>query len=188
MQYASHQLLVLLDSHTCADSEEEISVDLARQMITRHADIWLQSCSEGHITGSGLILDPASRKVLLMHHRKLQLWLQMGGHGEDEFDPARTALREACEESGLTDLVFFPDRTQPTLIDVDAHIIPVRKEQAEHYHLDFRYLLATASPQAVQLAQAEAKEIRWFAFSEIETLALKPATLRLLRKAEKLIK
>ncbi len=187
MQQASHQLLMLLDTYVCGDDAECASVVRARQMITQHADIWLQSCREGHVTGSGLILDPGNKRVLLLHHRKLQLWLQMGGHGEDEFDPSRTALREAFEESGLTDLAFFPNPAQPTLIDVDAHIIPARNEQPEHYHLDFRYLFSTFSPKKIQLAQAEAKEMRWFAFSEIAALPLKPATLRLLRKAEKLL-
>ena len=40
-------------------------------------------------------------------HRKLQRWLQLGGHGTvDETDPSQTALREAIEESGLKDLQF----------------------------------------------------------------------------------
>ena len=188
MQQASHQLLTLLNTYVCEDAAEWNSVTRARQMITQHADIWLQSCREGHVTGSGLVLNPESKRVLLLHHRKLQLWLQMGGHGEDEFDPSRTALREAFEESGLTDLAFFPNPVQPMLIDVDTHIIPARNEQPEHYHLDFRYLFSTASPEKIQLARAEAKELRWFAFSEIAALPLKPATLRLLRKAEKLLK
>ncbi len=187
MLQASRQLLTLLDTYVCGDAAECDSVTLARQMITQHGDIWLQSCKEGHVTGSGLILDPEGKRVLLLHHRKLQRWLQTGGHGEDEFDPSRTALREAFEESGLPDLAFFPNPAQPTLIDVDAHIIPARNEQPEHYHLDFRYLLSTALPERIQLAQAEAKELQWFAFSEIAALPLNSSTLRLLRKAEKLL-
>jgi 8-oxo-dGTP pyrophosphatase MutT (NUDIX family) len=187
MEQASRQLLTLLDTYICEDDSEQDSVIRARQMIAQHADIWLQSCAAGHVTGSGLVLDPGRKKVLLLYHRKLQRWLQTGGHGEDEFDPARTALREAFEESGLPDLAFFPNPAQPTLIDVDAHVIPARNEQPEHYHLDFRYLLSTASPESIQLAQAEAKELRWFAFSEIVALPLNASTLRLLRKAEKLL-
>lgn len=187
MQQASHRLLKLLDAHTCVDDAECESVALAKQMIVQHTDIWLQSCKEGHVTGSGLILDLENKKVLLLHHRKLQLWLQMGGHGEDEFDSSQTALREAFEESGLDDLAFFPDRERPMLIDVDTHIIPARNEQVEHYHIDFRYLFSTSSPEKVQLVQAEAKAVQWFAFSEIAALRLKPATLRLIQKAEKLL-
>jgi len=188
MQQASQWLLELLDAHVCVDDAEEASVTLARHMIMQHTDIWLQSCEAGHITGSGLILDREDRKVLLLHHRKLQLWLQMGGHGEDEFDPAQTAFREAVEESGLTDLAFFPDRERPMLIDIDTHVIPARNEQSEHYHIDFRYLFSTSSPEKVRLLQTEAKDVRWFTFSELAMLCLRPATLRLIQKAEKLLK
>lgn len=187
MQYASHALLHLLDTHLWVDEAEKNSVAFSKDLVAKHPDIWLQSCEVGHVTGSGLILDISNRKVLLMYHRKLQYWLQMGGHGEDEFDPSQTALREATEKSGLTDLKFYPDTGFPTLIDVDAHIIPARTDKPEHYHLDFRYLFFTLSAEKIQCLETEAKDLRWYAFPEIAVLPLKPATLRLIKKAERLI-
>lgn len=187
MQQASDRLLELLDAHVCEDDAEVASVILAKQMIVQHPDIWLQSCKEGHITGSGLVLDRVNQRVLLMYHRKLQLWLQMGGHGEGELDPSQIALREAIEESALPNLTFFPSSKQPMFVDVDAHSIPARHDVAEHYHLDFRYLLLTASPEKIRLAHTEAHELRWYSFYEIPTLPLKPATLRLVKKAERLL-
>jgi len=188
MQLASHRLLEQLDAYVCTDDAEVASVTLAKQMIVRHKDIWMQSCKEGHITGSGLIFDRASERVLLMYHRKLQLWLQMGGHGEGELDPSYIALREAIEESALLDLTFFPSSEQPMLVDVDVHSIPARRGIPEHYHLDFRYLLLTSSPEKIRLPHAEAHDLRWYAFSEIPALPLKPATFRLVKKAERLLR
>ncbi len=188
MQQASHRLLKQLDVYVCEDDAEVASVTRAKQMIVQHEDIWLQSCKAGHITGSGLIFDRANERVLLMCHRKLQLWLQMGGHGEGELDPSQIALREAIEESALPDLTFFPASEQPTFIDVDAHTIPARPDVPEHYHLDFRYLLLTSSPEKIRLPHAEAHDLRWFSFSEIPALPLKPATLRLVKKAERLLR
>ena len=187
-QQASHRLLDLLDVHVCEDDAEVASVTRAKQMIARHEDIWSQSCKAGHITGSGLILDRANERVLLMYHRKLQLWLQMGGHGEGELDPSQIALREAIEESALPDLTFFPSAEQPMLVDVDAHSIPARRDVPEHYHLDFRYLLLTSLPDKIRLPDAEAHDLRWYSFSEIPALPLKPATLRLVKKAEQFLR
>ena len=187
MQQAFNTLLQRLDTYGWEDETERTSVILIKDMLARYPDIWLQSCEAGHITGSGLILDRVNDKVLLMYHRKLQYWLQMGGHGEDEFDPAQTALREANEESGLTDLKFYPDSASPMFIDVDAHIIPAHHDKPEHYHLDFRYLFFTRSPEKIQRLKTEAKDLQWYSFSEIPALQLKPATLRLIKKAEKLL-
>ena len=151
MQHASQMLLQRLDTYMPEDEAEHTSISLSKKMIVKHPNIWLQSCLEGHITGSALILDVASKNVLLMYHRKLQLWLQMGGHGEGELDPSQIALREAIEESALPDLTFFPSSEQPMVIDVDAHSIPARHDVPEHYHLDFRYLLLTSSPESIRL-------------------------------------
>ncbi len=187
MQRASEEILQHLNIYKSVDEAERTSVILIKKMIAKYPDIWLQSCLEGHITGSALIIDVASKNVLLMYHRKLQLWLQMGGHGEGELDPSQIALREAIEESALPDLTFFPVSKQPIFVDVDAHSIPARNDVPEHYHLDFRYLLLTSSPESIRLASAEAHDLRWFSFSEIPALPLKPATLRLIKKAERLI-
>ena len=188
MQQASQRLVEILDRYICEDDAEHASVVLTKQMIKQHLDIWLQSCQAGHITASGLILDRVNERVLLMYHRKLQLWLQMGGHGEGELDPSLIARREAIEESALPDLTFFPSNEQPMIIDVDAHSIPTRQNIPEHYHLDIRYLLLTSSPEKIRLPHAEAHELRWFSLAEIPALPLKPATLRLIKKAERLLK
>ncbi len=187
MQHASRQLLEQLARHMCEDDAEAASITLTKKMIVQHEDIWLRSCTYGHITGSGLILDKVNERVLLMYHRKLQLWLQMGGHGEGELDPSHIALREAIEESALPDLTFFPFSKQPMFVDVDAHTIPARHDVPEHYHLDFRYLLLTSSPEKIRLPHAEAHDLRWYSFAEIPALPLKPATLRLVKKAEHLL-
>lgn len=187
VQQASNALLQRLDTYVWEDEAEYASILLVKDMLAKYPDIWLQSCEAGHITGSGLILDRVNDKVLLMYHRKLQYWLQMGGHGEDEFDPAQTALREATEESGLIDLKFYSDSESPMLIDVDAHIIPARNDKPAHYHLDFRYLFFTQAPEKIQRLTTEAKDLQWYSFSEIPALQLKPATLRLIKKAEKLL-
>jgi len=52
--------------------------------------------------GRDFVLDASHEHVLLLHHARLDRWLQPGGHGEGETDPRAIALREIEEETGLS--------------------------------------------------------------------------------------
>ncbi|EFL39240.1 LOW QUALITY PROTEIN: NUDIX hydrolase, partial [Streptomyces griseoflavus Tu4000] len=75
--------------------------------LAAHPDGMWKACTEGHITASGLVIDPERGRVLLTLHRKLEMWLQMGGHCEPgDVSLAAAALREATEESGIAGLAL----------------------------------------------------------------------------------
>jgi 8-oxo-dGTP pyrophosphatase MutT (NUDIX family) len=132
----------------------------------------------GHVTGSGFIVDAAARRVLLHHHRRLDAWLQMGGHDEGESDPRATALREGAEESGLTDLVLL----SPEILDVDVHSIPAGKGEPPHLHHDVRYALATRAPDSIRRDDAESLDLRWFSFEEAAAAMGDPDATRALAR------
>lgn len=167
----------ILATHACADEKERRDVAFIRDFCARHPDALSRSCSAGHITGSALVMHAPTAKLLLTHHRKLNRWLQFGGHGEGETDPAAIALREAIEESGLPDLRLV----SPLPFDVDVHPIPARGAEPEHFHLDLRYLAYTERPDEIA-ASAESHEIRWFSFDECAALALSAEMRRMLLK------
>ena len=99
-----------------------------------------------HLTGSAVVVDLTSRRVLLRWHERQGAWLQVGGHGDPgELHPLSVALREAREETGLDDLAPFPGGAVRPLHIV---IVPVRGrgDEPAHEHADVRYLLATPSP------------------------------------------
>lgn len=99
----------------------------------REPQAFLRSNLAGHFTGSAWLVSGDGQRALLMHHRKLNRWLQPGGHADGDTDLARVALREAEEESGLSELVVEPD-----IFDLDRHRIPARGEEPEHWHYDAR--------------------------------------------------
>jgi len=146
-------------------------LDRVRRFVAVTADPFARANAAGHVTGSAFVIDVRWR-VLLVHHRKLGIWVQPGGHADGERLAHLVALREAREETGLADLAFHPGLRladgSPALLDVDVHPIPARPGEPAHEHFDLRFLLATARPDAIDVAAAEVLALAWF---ELEDLA-----------------
>ncbi|MEI6351055.1 MAG: NUDIX hydrolase [Verrucomicrobiota bacterium] len=142
-------------------------------------DCFYRHSFPGHFTGSALVLSFDGRRVLLHHHRKLDKWMQFGGHCDGEEDVLRVAQREAWEESGVEGLVV--KSTEP--FDIDIHEIPARSAIGEpvHFHYDIRYLFA-APENATFTASEESKELRWFTLEEMLALPLDAGLRRLAGK------
>jgi 8-oxo-dGTP pyrophosphatase MutT (NUDIX family) len=118
-----------------------------------------------HLTASALIVHPPTRRVLLRWHERQRAWLQVGGHGDPgESDPLAIALREAEEESGLTDLTPWPDASLRHVSIVKVAPSAAKGEPA-HEHADLRYFLATARPDAVRPENPRA-ELRWLTLED----------------------
>ena len=109
----------------------------------------------GHFTASCWLVDRAGQRVLLTHHRKLGLWLQLGGHADGERDLKRAALREAEEESGLTGL-----RVESDVHDLDRHWIPEHKGVPAHWHYDVRYVVHCGPSEAYTVSE-ESIDLAW---------------------------
>ncbi|WP_371645137.1 NUDIX hydrolase [Streptomyces mirabilis] len=131
--------------------------------LSEHPDGMWKACTAGHVTASALVIDPADGRVLLTLHRKLQMWLQMGGHCEPG-DPtlAAAALREATEESGIAGLILLPGGP----VTLDRHAIPAPC----NWHLDVQYA-ALAPAEAVAAISDESLDLRWFPYEEVADVA-----------------
>jgi len=181
-QSPNERIAVLLAAHTPTDPKEAVDMQIIARMLDETPNLMSREYPPGHVTGSALVLDAQTGRFLLHYHKKLDRWLQFGGHADaDESDPAQTALREAQEESGLPDLRWL--RIAP--LDIDVHLIPARGEQAAHLHLDFRYALLTSSPHALQVSADESASFAWLTLDELTTkgIVVDPSLARLIRKA-----
>jgi 8-oxo-dGTP pyrophosphatase MutT (NUDIX family) len=148
-----------LAAHACGDEKERKDRDAIVALLDRGERAFSRSELEpGHLTGSAFVLDAREERLLLIHHRKLDRWLQPGGHAEPgELDPLATALREAREETGIEGLLLHPRAPRP--FDLDVHLIPARQEPA-HLHHDVRYLLV-APEGARPVPSAESRAVEW---------------------------
>ena len=127
----------------------------------------------GHLTASSWLVDRSGRRVLLTHHRKLGLWLQLGGHADGDVDLPRVALGEAAEESGLQGLAL-----EGGLFDLDRHWIPGRDDVPGHWHYDARYVVRAGDVEAY-VVSAESIDLAW---RDIEAIAGDPAADASLRR------
>ncbi|HVP28241.1 MAG TPA: NUDIX hydrolase [Myxococcota bacterium] len=177
-------LLALLRSYAAAWPEEAARASRFEAFVRAHPDCLLRSCRPGHVTGSAWIVSPDGAHVLLTHHRKLDRWLQLGGHADGEADVVAAALREAREESGLADLVVRgPNDGSFAPLDLDVHEIPARGEEPRHLHYDVRFLVVAARDRALVVSD-ESHALRWVDRHELAALAPEESLLRMARKAE----
>ncbi|MFI5981797.1 NUDIX hydrolase [Streptomyces sp. NPDC051555] len=132
--------------------------------LAAHPDGMWKPCEAGHVTASALVIDPVRGRVLLTLHKKLGMWLQMGGHCEsDDRTVVDAALREAREESGIeTGLTLLPGGP----VRLDRHPIPAPC----NWHLDVQY--AALAPAGAEAAISdESLDLRWFAYDEVAAVA-----------------
>ena len=176
-----------LRRHAPADEEEARDRDRILEFVLRHERPFDRAILEGHLTGSAITVSADGTSVLLLHHRKLDRWLQPGGHG----DPGETTgeavpLREAFEESGIAGLALHPGAPRP--LDVDVHDIPARGSEPAHEHLDLRYLVVAPAGAAVSPDLGELHEIRWVPWDDVDALGPDHGLRRALAKARAVMK
>ncbi|RYC66386.1 MULTISPECIES: NUDIX hydrolase [Spirosoma] len=182
-------LLNLLRQYRPADPEEQTMTARTIDFVEKNPACFERSLPDGHITGSAWVVEqkagqgqPAISRVVLIHHRKLDRWLQPGGHADGDPDVAAVALREAQEETGLNNLKLVGHADgSPAIFDVDIHTIPARGDVPEHLHYDIRFLVE-ADPEEAFRANHETKDIQWFSLEKAESLTKDASIFRMLRK------
>jgi ADP-ribose pyrophosphatase YjhB (NUDIX family) len=136
----------------------------------------------GHFTASALVFDRRCERVLLTHHRKLDIWIQLGGHADGDARLHLVAHREAVEESGLIGIAAAADR----IVDIDIHTIPAHGSEPRHDHYDVRYAFI-ADPTQPLVVSDESHDLAWVRVDRLgevsEEASLHRAVGRALRAA-----
>lgn len=181
-------LLELLLRYAPRHPEEAACVARVRALVESRADCFERTAFPGHLTGSAFVVSADHRRVLLVHHRKLDRWLQPGGHADGESDLARVALREAREETGLHTLHLVDPggvAGEPTPLDIDVHTIPARPGEPAHEHHDVRYLFVANAGETARTSE-ESHAVRWFPLEALASVEVDESLLRMARKTRAL--
>lgn len=141
--------------------EEAAAVDAFLALLAERDDAFVRERLTGHFTASAWLVSSDGMRALLTHHRKLDRWLQPGGHADGDRDLARVALKEAEEESGLRGLRMLPD-----LFDVDRHWIPAHKDVPAHWHYDARFVVRAGEDETFVVSD-ESHALAWRGVADI---------------------
>ncbi|MFI4957651.1 MAG: NUDIX hydrolase [Lysobacterales bacterium] len=185
MQPDVSRVLASLRAYASQYPEEGAVVSLFTDFLQSHQATFERAHPPGHWTGSAWLVSADGERVLLMHHRKLDRWLQPGGHADGDTDLARVALREAREETGVTGLCV-----EGGIFDIDRHRImghipvahpggpaspfafapgersPVRANEPEHWHYDVRYVVRAGTDERFTINE-ESKALAWYPVAEV---------------------
>lgn len=152
------ELVEMLRGHEAQPAVRERLLWLAEETA---APFSREQFEPGHFTASGFVVTRERDATLLVHHRRLDRWLQPGGHIDPGDRSAEVAARREIVEETAAHLREDPG----VLFDLDVHPIPAGKGEPPHEHFDVRFLFV-ASDTMLDADQAEVKEARWFPLEE----------------------
>lgn len=141
----------------------ELTSQLEDEQDDRNWPFLLRSNMRGHITCSAFVVNEKA-EALLVDHIALKRWLQPGGHWEGDVTLQLGAVREVVEETGLVCSI-----TAPFPLDIDSHAIPAneKKNEGDHVHHDFCYLVEVDSNTALTAQVAEVNDLQWVAATKV---------------------
>ena len=125
----------------------------------------------GHVTASAFVVDKRHARLLLIHHGKLRVWLQPGGHVDPGEDVLVAAIREVEEETGIGAVPL-----DGGLFDVDVHAIPANGGRPPHNHYDVRFLLEATNEDFTD--SDEVLGVRWVTFDDVAALSTDDSVMR----------
>lgn len=166
-----------INSHLAYDKKEEDDKALFLAFLRSYDNCYSRDLLVGHVTASALIVDKEQKKILLLHHKKLNKWLQPGGHCDGNINTLEVALKEVTEEMGIN--IHYPPNS---FFDLDIHSIPERKSIPQHFHYDVRYLFEYSSTEPFE-KNNESNDIKWIKLSEINDFTQEESIFRMVKKA-----
>lgn len=174
-------IIQLLENHQPFNPAEASFLSDTISFIKSHKDCFERSLMIGHVTGSAWILDQTHRYALLTHHLKLDKWFQTGGHCDGDPDVLKVAMKEAEEETGLSDIKPVSEQ----VFDVDIHLIPERKGIPAHFHYDIRFLLEADKNAVLVVPEDESSELKWIKLEEVTHYNNSDSIVRMVEKSLK---
>ena len=155
-------LIETLRKYNSAFPEEMMFVPRFLSLLSNFDQCYSRALTTGHMTASAWIINKDGSKALLVHHKKLNRWLQPGGHADGNEDLLQVSMKEAVEETGLKSLIMENE----DIFDVDIHLIPTHGSVRAHFHYDIRFLIFADGDEAPVVSD-ESHEIRWISMKKI---------------------
>lgn len=163
--------------------QERTDRSLALRMIAEYPHSILTRDNElVHFTSSGFVVNESLDKVLMVHHLIYRTWAWTGGHADGEADMLAVAIREAQEETGITEL-------RPLTGVMDSFdVLPVYGHEKKgqyvgtHLHLSAAYVLVASDKETIRIKADENDGVRWIARDEMASYSNEPYLIQIYEK------
>ena len=173
----------LLEEYIVAYPNEKAAINML-DFFNKDENCFQKNNQKGHFTGSAWVVTPNKSQVLMTHHKKLDMWLQLGGHADGIDDLISVAIREAKEESGFDNFVLVSEK----IFDLDIHEIPAISEGPIHLHYDIRFLLEADPKDNRIVVSDESHDVRWIPLDKVVKLNPENSMQRMVKKTSALFR
>jgi len=171
------KILDLIEDYSVHYPNEAETTQRLKNFITENEDCFERTLLIGHVTGSAWVVNQAGTHTLLTHHKKLNKWLQLGGHADGESDILAAAMREVDEESGLSEFKAVSGE----IFDIDIHPIPARGDEPKHFHYDVRFAVQAVGSDDYVVSD-ESHDLQWIEVGDVASFNQETSVLRMADK------
>ena len=168
------KLIRQIEQYTPFNEQESADKATLLNFLHQDTDISRRDHLIAHLTASAWVVNPERNKVLMAYHNLYNSWAWLGGHADGNFDLAAVAVKEAREESGLTDVrLVSDDILSLEILTVDGHekkgnYVP------SHLHLNLTYLLEADPNAPICIKEDENSQVGWINFADIAVKSAEP--------------
>ena len=168
------KLIRQIERYTPFNEQETADKATLLNLLRQDTDISRRDNLIAHLTASAWVVNPERNKVLMAYHNLYNSWAWLGGHADGNFDLAAVAVKEAREESGLTDVrLVSDDILSLEILTVDGHekkgnYVP------SHLHLNLTYLLEADPNAPICIKEDENSQVGWINFADIAVKSAEP--------------
>jgi 8-oxo-dGTP diphosphatase len=160
------------------DPMEREHIDFVHRWLTSGVEIFRTekpATPETHLVSYFILVSPDQTQVLLVDHKKAELWLPSGGHVDPGEHPKETVKREAKEELGIEAEFLFEE---PIFLTVSKTVGNVR----QHTDVSLWYVLKGDPKHPLIYDAEEFHQIQWFGIDEIPLERADPHMKRFVQK------
>jgi len=147
--------------------QEEVDKNAIVDFLNSNEDCLLRTNLIAHVTSSAFVVNSEMNKILFIHHNIYNSWGWVGGHNDGNPDLLGVAIKEAKEETGVTNITPYNENIiSVDIIQVENHI-KNGLFVGDHLHLNAAYLLIANEEDKLVIKKDENSGVKWFNIDEV---------------------
>ena len=156
-----------LEQYKPYNEQEEVEKGIMLKYLTDFDNSLTRENEYGHFTSSAFVLNKERTKILMIYHNIYKSWAWVGGHSDGDSDLLHVAMKEAKEETGITDVKpILDDIYSLEIVTVNGHV-KRGKYVGSHVHLNLTYLLEADEAEAIKIKEDENSGVKWVPINEV---------------------